>query len=99
AHITAYLSANSEERIVARCRAVGIEPENHPSVVGRVRLRAAELVVSLPRAEGTVGQVLRLAATALIADLEVELAVGAEENLTAVMVAAHRLAGVRLERP
>src|SRR5437773_501747 len=78
--------------------AVGVEPEDDAGVVGVVRLRAAELVIRLPRTERTVGQILQLPAPPLVADLDVELAVRAEEDLAGVVVAPHGLAGVRLER-
>jgi hypothetical protein len=46
------------EGIVARRRAVGIEPEDGPGNVGVVRRRTAELVVGLSGAERAAGQVL-----------------------------------------
>src|SRR5437764_136662 len=43
-----------------------------------------------------VREVLQLAAAAVVADLDVELAVGAEEDLAGVVVAPHRLSLVAL---
>ena len=64
-----------------------------------VGLGSAELVVRRsPAPNGPSMQVLHLAAAAVVADEDVELAVGAEEDHAAVVVAAQRLAGVGLER-
>ena len=99
ADVTARFGAELEERVVGRGGAVRVEPEDHPGVVGVVGLRPTELVVGLPHAERAVGQVLVLPAAALVADLEVELAVRAEEDLAGVVVAPLRLVSVCLERP
>src|SRR5262249_5291272 len=86
------------EGIVGWCRAVRIEPEDAPSQMRVVGCGTAELIIGLPRPEWTARQVLKLSAPTLIADLDVELAVGTKQNLSTIMVAAHGLTGVRLER-
>src|SRR5438270_7780735 len=63
-----------------------------------VRCGPAELVIRLPLAERSAGQVLELTPPTVVADLDEELAVGTEENLTAVVIAAHRLASVNRMR-
>ena len=51
----------------------------------------------MTRTERAAGQVLQLPAPTLVADLDIQLAVRAKENLAAVVVAPHGLAGIRLE--
>src|SRR5262249_3501512 len=85
ADVAADPCAHLEKRIVAWSSAVGIKPEDYSRVVRVVGLRAAELIVGLPRAERAVAQVLGLTAAALVADLEIELAVGAKKDLAAVV--------------
>jgi hypothetical protein len=63
-----------------------------------VRLGTAELVVVDTWAERTIDKVLELPAAAVVADDDVELAVGAEAKDSAVVVPPQGLARVRLER-
>ena len=78
ADVAAHLGADAEERVVRRRGAVRIEAEDDARRMGRVRLWLTELIIRLTAAERTIGQVLQLAAAALIADLKIELAVGAK---------------------
>jgi hypothetical protein len=63
-----------------------------------VRLRPAELVVRDPGAERAVHEVLQLSAPAVVADDDVELAVGPEPDHAPVVIAPQRLARIGLER-
>ena len=65
--------------------------------MGIVGSRPAELIIGLPRPEGTTRQVLQLTAPAIVSNLDVELAVGAEQDLAAIVVSSHGLTGVRLK--
>ena len=66
--------------------------------MGVVGLRATELIIRLPRPERAAGEILQLTPPALVADLDIELAVRAKENLPAIVIAAHGLVVVGLER-
>ena len=98
AHLSAHRRPVREERVVRGRRPVVVEAQDHAGQVRVVRLRAAELVVGLPRPERAVLEVLHLAAPAVVAHLDVELAVLAEPDDPAVVVAARRgIGGVVLE--
>ena len=80
----------------------GVEPSSFRRSTTPVRCASsgcgpAELVV-VARRRGALGQVLQPAATALVADDDVQLAVGAEANDAAVVVAARILRRVALVR-
>src|SRR5262249_54319936 len=87
------------ERIVIRSCAVWIEPEDAPSQMGVVGSRSTELIISLPGSETTASQILQLAAAPVIADLEVQFAIGAEQDFPTIVITTHGLTGVRLKRP
>ena len=95
--------SSGEERVVGGGAAVVLQPQHDAGEMGVVRLRAAELVVGNGRTGAGGGrptwQVLQLAATAHVTDEDVQLAVGAEGQHAAVMVAALGLAGILLDRP
>ena len=61
-------AAEVEERIVPRRRAIVVEAENDAAEVGVVGLRPAKLVIRNPRTERPVFEVLRLPASAVVAD-------------------------------
>ena len=89
---------HSCERVIVGYGAVGVQPENDARQMRVVGCRTAELIICLPRPERSAGEVLQLPPPALVADLEIELAVRAKENFPAVVIAAHGLASVGLER-
>ena len=103
ADLAADRCAGGEERVVGGRGAVVVEPQDDAGEVGVVRLWAAELVVGhgRPGAGGrrAARQVLQLAAPADVADEDVQLAVMAEADDPAVVVAALGLAGILLDRP
>jgi hypothetical protein len=68
--------------------------------VGVIRLRTAELIIRIyrERADRTVWQILKLPASADVANHDVQLAIRAKADDAAVMIAALRLACVRLKR-
>ena len=86
------------EWIIAWRSAIGIQSDNHTGEVSVVWRRTAKLVIGLARAEGAARQVLELTATTVVADLDVDLAVGAEEDLARVVVTPQRLARVNRVR-
>src|SRR5205814_1192368 len=98
ADVAAHLFAGFEEGIVGRSGAVGVEAEDDAGEVCGVGLRAAELIIGLAGAEGAVGEILKLPAAALIADLDIKFSIVAEGDLAGVVVAAHGLARIGLER-
>src|SRR5206468_12880558 len=87
-HLAAQALSRPEEGVVFGSAAVVVEAEDDAGEVRVVGLRAAELVVRLPRSEGPVDEILHLAATAVVAEDQVELPVGAEAKDAAVVVAA-----------
>jgi hypothetical protein len=67
--------------------------------VSVVRLRPAELIVQLvAERPGAVRKILHLAPATVVAHVDVELAVRAEAEHAAIVIAPLRLAGVLLER-
>src|SRR5206468_3007938 len=76
-----HLWRHISEGIVGRHGAIRIQPEDDACEVRVVGRRTAELVVGLTWPEWSIGDVLQLAAPALIADLEIELAVRPEYDL------------------
>src|SRR5206468_1662453 len=86
-------------RVVAWRGAVRIQTENNTGQVRIVWRRTAELIIRLPRTGRSDGEVLQLAAPALVADLEIKLAVRAKHDLAPIVIPAHGLAGIRLKRP
>ena len=83
-------TAGGEERVVGRGRAVVVQAEDRAGQVIVIRRGSAELVVRRGGEERAVGQVLKPPAAAVIADLDVDLAVRAEPDLTAVVIALRR---------
>ena len=63
-----------------------------------VPARQAQRIIRLPLPERSAGEVLQLTPPALVADLEIELAVLAKENLPAIVIGAHGLVCVGLKR-
>ena len=87
ADLAAHRGARGEERIVGGRGAVGVEPQDHPREMGVIGRRSAERVVDeRRREERAIRQVLHPAATSLIAEENVELAVRPEADHTAVVV-------------
>jgi hypothetical protein len=86
------------EGVVGRCGAVWVEPKDYACQVRVVGCRTAELIIRVPRPERAAGEVLQLTPPTLVADLEIKLAVRTKENLPAIVIAAHGLVGVGLER-
>ena len=103
ADLAADRCAGGEERVVGGRGAIVLQPQDDAGEVGVVRLRAAELVVGhgRPGAGGrrATRQVLQVAPPADVADEHVQLAVSAERQDPAVVVAAFGLAGILLDRP
>src|SRR5205085_12598948 len=90
------------ERVVGGGGAVVVEAEDDAREVRVVGFGAAELVVLRDGAGAcrgrAAGEVLKHSAPAVVADDDVELAVGAEAQDAAVVVAARGLARVLLQR-
>ena len=99
--LPAHRRTGGEEGVVSRRAAVLVEPEHDTREVRVVRLRPTELVVGHGRTRARRGwaaaEILKLAATADVADEDVDLPVGSEADHAAVVVAALRLPGVGLE--
>src|SRR5262249_30196718 len=72
------LDGHLGERVVGRRGALGVESEDGTSQVSVIRRWTAELIVRMSWAEGTADQILQLSAPAVVADLEVQLAVRTE---------------------
>ena len=98
--------ARLEERVILGRRAVGVEAQDRARQMGVVRLGAAELIVGNPFiVPGAVvdvgraaGKILQHAAPAHIPDKDVKLAILAERENAAVMVAARGLFLIALIR-
>src|SRR6185369_5014100 len=84
----------TKERIVRRRRTIVVEPQYDSSQVCVIRLRTAELIV---RNRTATRQILQEPAPAVIADNDVNLAVGTNAQHTTVMIATRRLARVLLQ--
>src|SRR5262249_1471477 len=72
------------ERIIIRSCAVRIEPEDASRQMGVVGSRSTELIIRLSGSERTAFQVLQLSAAPVIADLEVQFAIGAEQDFPTI---------------
>src|SRR5207249_5546758 len=73
------------------------EPQDDPREMRIVWCRPAELIIGYPRAKRAVGEVLQLPTPAIIPYEDIELAVRAELDHAAIVVAAEGLSRVRLE--
>src|SRR5579862_340819 len=88
------LARHFRERVVVWRCAIWVQTEDDSRQVRIVGRWASELVIRLPRPKRSASEVLQLTPPALIADLEIELAIWAKKDLTCVVIAAHGLAGV-----
>src|SRR5262249_22244225 len=73
--LSSVLSRYSGEWIVARGASIRIQSDNHPSEMSIIRRRTAKLIVGLAGTERSARQILKLTATAIVANLDIELAI------------------------
>src|SRR5216684_888657 len=86
-----------KEGIVLRRGAVVIESDHHSGEVSIVGFRSAELIVHSVRTQRD-GNVLHPATATVVANVDVKIAIGPEEDLAAIMVSAQGLSLVCLIR-
>src|SRR5262249_15407199 len=98
--LAAELGTRRVERIIRGSRAIAVQPDDDSGEVRVIGIGSADLIVGDGRAKSgcrrTRGQVLQLSTPAVVADDDVELAIGTETDHAAVVIAAWRLRRIAL---